>query len=364
MNAKKYFKDLKKLREFLDTEGNRMLFYHADADGVCSAALIARYFDRFQTQSRKGPRMDSKFVKYIIERRPDILVFLDMPVDVEHEELKRILRKLPKMKLVIIDHHIYERDMNSKNVVHVNPMMHEDIYIPVSYLTYKMLEFMKFPVKPDIWISTIGIIGDYGVECKDVLDETRKEFPELLGKDMFKSRLTEGAEIINAAATMYGYKGIDQVLESLLKARTYDDFGETSKFKKWNVHVNKEIKKLLRAFKLEEKKTNSDTVQVHKDIGLIFYLMNTDLSLSSSISTLLTKDYHDYVILIMRKVAEEGGYKISARCQSGRVDVAALMKKVTKGIGGGGGHAKAAGAFTSDLGIFKSRIIREMKSLL
>jgi len=33
-------KELRRLEEFLSTPGKRLLFYHRDADGVCSAALL------------------------------------------------------------------------------------------------------------------------------------------------------------------------------------------------------------------------------------------------------------------------------------------------------------------------------------
>ncbi|MFH1364920.1 MAG: DHHA1 domain-containing protein [Candidatus Aenigmatarchaeota archaeon] len=357
--TKKYFKDLKKIKESLETDGTKMMFYHADADGVCSGVLLARYFDGFEYQSRKGPSMDNKFTNYLIEKKPDVLVFLDMPVDQEWKQLNKLIRELPKLKIIVIDHHIYEKNMNSRNIIHINPKIQEDVYIPVSYLIYKMIELFGMNVKEDIWISSIGIIGDYGIECTDVLDETRKKYPKLLGKDIFKSMLAEGAEMINSAATMRGYKGLDEVFKSLLKAHSFADFGETTKFRKWRDDVNKEVDSLLKTFEKEKKKKDSKLAEIHQDLKLIFYLLETEMSVSSTVSTLFTKKYHDEVILIIRKI--EDGYKISSRCQSGRVDVAALMRKATKGIGGGGGHAKAAGAFTTDLGIFKSRVVRELK---
>ena len=55
------------------------------------------------------------------------------------------------------------------------------------------------------------------------------------------------------------------------------------------------------------------------------------------------------------------GYKISLRCQSKTVNVSALAKKCSKGIGSGGGHEQAAGALVSDFDKFRKRAIREIK---
>jgi len=363
MGVKKYFKDIKKISEILNSDGKKMLFYHGDADGVCSAALVGRYFYGFEFQSRRGPMMDTKFVNYLIESKPDILVFLDLPVDQELKELQRIVKKLPKIRILIIDHHIFDVELNTKNITHVNPRFHDrDAYLPASYLVYKMIELMGKDVKDvkdDIWLSVIGIIGDYGVECTDVLGECRKEYPELIGEDMFSSRLAEGSEMINAAVTLFGFRGMDEIFKSLIKAHSYDDFGEKSKFKKWKHDIDQEIKKIMARFETEKKKSESKVLEMHK--GIIFYLIETELSLNATISTLITKKHDDDVVMVIRKAEDDHGYKISSRCQSGRVDVAALMKKATKGIGNGGGHPKAAGAFTVDLGMFKSRVIRELK---
>ena len=61
----------------------------------------------------------------------------------------------------------------------------------------------------------------------------------------------------------------------------------------------------------------------------------------STISSLLSKKYPDAGIFAIRRNKE---FRVSARCQTGRIDMAKLLKETTKGIGAGGGHERAAGA--------------------
>jgi hypothetical protein len=99
-------KELRRFEEFLKTPGKRLLFNHRDADGICSAALLLKFFGDFESNARQGPRIEREFVKEIVEKKPDMIVFLDLPVDQEWDKIKEILEKLPKTRMVVVDHHI------------------------------------------------------------------------------------------------------------------------------------------------------------------------------------------------------------------------------------------------------------------
>ena len=65
--------------------------------------------------------------------------------------------------------------------------------------------------------------------------------------------------------------------------------------------------------------------------------------------------FSDYVIIIYKKW--NGAFKVSMRCQDGHINVGELGKKCSEGIGTGGGHKKAAGAFINkDWDTFRKRI--------
>ena len=78
--------------------------------------------------------------------------------------------------MIVIDHHIFEKNLNSERVVHINPRFKKETYLPTSYLVYRILENLGKEIKPFIWIAVTGIIGDYDVrECKDVMEECKKK---------------------------------------------------------------------------------------------------------------------------------------------------------------------------------------------
>ena len=60
--------NLEKLGDFLSDikPGNSMLFYHGDADGICSATLFLGFFKGFKYSPRKGPAIGKDFVDMVL----------------------------------------------------------------------------------------------------------------------------------------------------------------------------------------------------------------------------------------------------------------------------------------------------------
>ncbi|MCJ7816637.1 MAG: DHHA1 domain-containing protein [Candidatus Aenigmarchaeota archaeon] len=347
-------KELRRLEEFLKTPGKRLLFNHRDADGICSAALLLKFFGDFESNVRQGPRIEREFVKEIVEKKPDMLVFLDLPVDQEWDKIKEILEKLPKTRMVVIDHHIYERDMNSERIVHVNPRFFEDKYIATSYVVYKLLQNLGKNISPFVWISAIGIIGDYDIkDCMDVLELSEKTYPGSIGKSPMRSKLGYASELICSAVTIKGNEGADSVLKILLESKDYKKFLQSKRLKIWHQKVRGEIRRVIKdAYRNRE---------MHAKLGLHIYTIRTRMSLTSAVSTYFGEKYPDKTVIIRRKAGSE--WKLSFRNQSGNVNVGNLAKKCVQGIGTGGGHKKAAGAIVSDWEKFRETLLEEMKAL-
>ncbi|MBU0899076.1 MAG: hypothetical protein KKB03_04360 [Nanoarchaeota archaeon] len=344
--------ELEKLESFLETEGNNILFHHNDADGICSAALFLKFFQNFDPRVRGGPILDDDFVKEIEIEKPDLLVFLDLPVDQSWKKLDKIMKKLPELKIVIIDHHIFEKNMNSENVLHINPMLKSDEYIPASAVVYDILKEMKKPVKPYCWISCIGIIGDYGFEtsfCKDVLKECKKMYPDLLREHPLKSKLAEGVEIISSSTAVRGFFGAEFSLDALLKSRYFNDFSSVKIFETWRMKRNQEFERVVK--RADSKKEIAGEV--------IFYPVKSKLSIYQDLGTHLGEINPNNVIITIRDLGDNL-YKIGMRGQSGKHNLGELAKKCSKGIGNGGGHPKAAGAVVNDIKKFKKRFLKEV----
>jgi single-stranded DNA-specific DHH superfamily exonuclease len=346
--------ELKRLEGFLNTPGKRLLFYHRDADGICSASMLLRFFQGFEASARQGPRIEKEFVKGVVEKKPDLLVFIDLPVDQEWEKLKEIMDNLPKTRVVVIDHHLFEKDMNSEGMIHVNPRFFEDTYLSTSYMVYKLMESLRKEISPFVWIAVIGIIGDYDLkDCGDVLEFCEKSYPGSLGKDPMRSKLGYAAELICSAVTIKGSEGSDKVLKILLDSKDYRKFLESKRLKVWHQKVKEEMQRVIKdAYRNKE---------IHNRLGLHIYTIRTKMSLTSALSTYFGEKNPDKTVILRRKADNE--WKLSFRNQSGEVNVGHLAKKCVQGIGTGGGHKKAAGAMISDWEKFRERLLEEMKLL-
>ncbi len=330
--------EAERVERLLQKNGKKLLFYHNDPDGICSAAMLLRFFPGLEAYTMKGPVMGRDFVKSVVDKKPVVIVFVDLPVDQEWKTIEKMQKAIPGMEIAVIDHHIYDKDLNSKRILHINPRFEGDFYIPASYVVYKLLKKMGRDVKLLVWIAAIGIIGDYGLdECKDVLGECRRRYPKLLGSDALRSKLGTAAEFISRAVALKGNIGAKKSLEFLLKSEKFEEFISVPELGGWKREVDEEFERIVR--------DSEQNVEKH---GNVFaFTINTKLGLNSAVATYFSEKYPDNVIIIRRRKIDQ--WKLSLRCGSGRVDVGTLTKKAVKSIGTGGGHKKAAGAMVKDL---------------
>jgi single-stranded DNA-specific DHH superfamily exonuclease len=336
----------------LKTGGRKILVYHSDVDGMCSAALLMKFFPGFRPVPREGPVIDEGFLGSLIRKRPDVLVFLDIPADQEWRKLLRLKRKLKLAKLAIIDHHIIEKDMNSFGMTHVNPRSErKEIYIPASAVMYKILEVLGYPVKKFLWICVVGVIADYGFEdCKELLEECEKTYPGSLSDKPSPFKLSKIAEMLSALITLKGLRGAKTGLDLLVKFENVEDIRKHKDLRDYYKRVRKEIERIMEDFG-----KHAEFVPGKK---LIIYEIKSELNITSIIATKITDTYKDEVIVIRKKSRQ--GWKVSLRCQSGETNVGDLAKKVSQGIGAGGGHQKSAGALVKDWERFRKGIVKHI----
>lgn len=343
-------RELGRLRESLDLEGKRILLYHNDPDGICSAALLLRFFPGFETIPRAGPWTSSEFIGELISKKPRLVAFIDIPIDQEEKKIRR-LQKRTGCRVVIIDHHIYEKNMDSREILHINPRFRDrKAYIPCSTMIYRMLERMGFDVRRFCWIAATGIIGDYAFEdSADILDECRDEYPYLLKEHPLDSKLREGADMISYSTIMKGLKGAVESLKVLLKSLDYEEFARDKKLLKWWKEMKREFEFIVKDAEREE----------HPDIGLVIYSIKTRFNVTSLVATYFSENDRDKIIAVRKRLKNR--WKVCLRNQSGRINLGNIAKKCVSGIGSGGGHEKAAGILTTDWEMFKKRLIASLK---
>ncbi len=339
--------DLSKVRDWLEETGKKILVYHRDADGVCSATILMKFFPEYETIPREGPIIDKKFFRRIVLEKPKVLVFIDIPVDQEWKKVLEFVKELPELKILIIDHHTPEKDMNSERIIHINPrFLKSEHYIPASCVIYELLRKLKYDVKPYLWISLTGIIGDYGVkDCLWMFREYEKT------RETPHRKLVKASEIISSAITLKGLKGCKKALELLIKSERYEDFEKSRELRKWNTIVQKEVKRIVNDF--EKRK------EVFEKERLILYEIKSRMNITSVIGTVTAEKHPENIVIIRKKSGSL--WKISLRYQAGKVNVGDLAKSATKGIGSGGGHIKSAGALANNWEEFRKRVFEYLK---
>lgn len=342
-------KEMGKFSDFLNTKDKKILLYHNDPDGVCSAALILKFFPDFETIPRKGPALNDDFIDELIEKKPSLVMFMDTPVDQEERMVKK-LQKKTGCRIMIIDHHIYEKNLDSKEILHMNPRFRDKkAYIPTAFMVYRILEKMSKDVRPYSWIAAMGVIGDYAFEdCKELLDECEKEYPYLLEKHPLDSKLSEGADMISYAVIMKGFKGAGEALKVLMKSLDYEEFSKNKKLLKWKGEMEREFDFIVMEARKEE----------YPEKGVIIYLIKTRFNITSLVATHFSESYPDMIIIVRKQTGDM--WKLCLRNQSGRVNLGKIAKKAVNGIGSGGGHEKAAGVLTTDWEKFKKKFISSL----
>jgi single-stranded DNA-specific DHH superfamily exonuclease len=330
-----------KLGEMLGSEGDKLLVFHHDADGICAAAVVLRSYPKMKSMPLEGPGLDSKTVKEILSHNADVILFVDLPVDQEFESLMKIKKKAD---VVVIDHHIAERDLSRWGILHINPKMEKDVYIPASYMAYRLMDRLKMKPQPSKWIACVGVYGDYGMkDCAQFLSSCGLSADEM----------RNGAELVAGAVTVHGLKGAAAALRCLLAAEDYTDFSRNSQLKAWRAEVNREFGDVMGRF--------DGGKELYPDAGLVVYEIKSRLNVTSAVSNRLSELLPDLVVMIKKKSSSENEWKLSLRCQSGRVNLGNIAKKCSGGIGSGGGHVKAAGAMVSDYDKFLARLRAELK---
>lgn len=343
---------LSKAREFLtqfSPEDKLGIVYHADTDGVCSAALVMRGIKRVSEE--KG------HIIRIHEALPSTYDVLDRTFEDLVECNKIIILDiaayvdLPKGKeVLLIDHHQVRMDVAGGSVTFVNPRLErEDIYRPATYVAYKLMSSMV-DMKDDEWIAAMGTIGDVGFEdCMDLL----KNWVDVKTKDeLYHTRLGKaGDKLLGAAYEI----GMPHILEKLLEFKTVEDLENdkviSDSFEVYNTHLEEGILQFW------------DNVEEHGNLMFAIIKPHYQRLTSPIINRLSFQNKGKALFLLEDK---NGRYKISARFQDIDKYDGLHLGEIMNRCGNGGGHRSAAGGMVGpgEVEAFKRCIIETLKDVI
>jgi len=341
--------DIGKLGKILESDGKKMLFYHTDTDGICSASILLKFYPEFETYPLEGPILSNRLLSHLKEAKPEVIVAVDLPLDQEAEKLEGLLREMPDIRIAVIDHHIAEKDMNSDRVVHINPRLDSEAYIPASVIVYKLMKQLKHDADQYLWLAAIGVIGDHAFEdCSDILREAEKRYPDAgTGED---SKLGLLSKQIMATVICHGTKGAEKSVGHLRGTESWEDALRNRYLGSCHKKIENEIREKVSAF--------AKKAREFQNLDMYIYRIDSNLSIASSVSTILADLHPESVIFVVKKSKQM--MKVSGRCQKGDINLNDALKRAVRGIGSGGGHVKAAGAVVpvKDWPEFERRLIR------
>jgi len=341
-------KEIKELREHLESAKNPIFLFDNDPDGLCSFLILQRYLGRGRGVAIKSlPGLDKSYFRKVEEFKADYIFVLDKPV-IAKEFIE--LADKAGIPLVHIDHHNVPK---SETVYYYNTFYSSGLIEPVSYLCYKIAGR-----KEDAWISAIGCITDSFLP--DFLEEIELKYPGLIDAKyktafdvLYNTTFGKACMIIS-----FGIKdrttNIVSLIRFLIKCNNPRDIleenGKTSTFMKRFNEINKKYQAIIK--KAEE----------HVKEEVIFFTYSGDLSINQYVSNYLFYKYPEKIIICL--YLRGNIVNLSTRWNK---DIRTAVVNAIKDIEGasGGGHEHAAGGRMPADAVqkFKENILKEIEKI-
>jgi single-stranded-DNA-specific exonuclease len=151
----------KVIRETVKNDGFIHVFSHLDADGISAAGVIGRALFRLDARFRIRITqwVDEKIIGEIVSDKPELVIMTDFGSGY----LDLLNQKIPRFKVVILDHHQMSGTAQNTNHVQVNPHLFgmdgatEVSGSGVAYFAAKAVDPRNVDLAP---IALVGALGD------------------------------------------------------------------------------------------------------------------------------------------------------------------------------------------------------------
>ncbi len=336
---KKYF------FEFLDFIGERdnvAVVSHTDLDGIASAVLITEILKHRGIEAKLfnfvnyGRGMFSRMMKELNQKRINKVYLLDLNDSSDYEDFETFNKKFD---VFLVDHH--PSNNSGKNIIKTETS---------DCTAFTLYRIGSERVNFDRWKPLVcaTMISEMSYTKDQNFKFIRRTYPKITKKDIHDSAPGELSALISSG--LIYFKGKEKTVYDLI---LNDKLEELKKYKDL---VEDEIQEYIKRYQKE--------AEFFPKNGLYFYYGNPRLDISSMVMTLLSMKQKDKTFVFVSDIKNEKDYvKISARNQSGNVDVNTLLKQATKGLRNAtaGGNLKASGGkfMKKDLEEFKKNILEQ-----
>jgi len=297
--------------------GKTVIAYDGDADGCCSAALLAKYVQEHGLEVVPIVTNDAVLHDEVVKKIKKLKVGNLLVVDFGGEAAGILAELSKSMNVLVIDHHRMHAKNFGKTLV-LNPHIFsipEQWIAPTSWLAYRT-------ARTEDWKAAVGIIGDKGfLQCKEFLKGVKAKYSVDFDK------LTD---MVNSA---FSVRKPEEAVSALLSAKTPEELLKSKKLLSFEKKISEEVERILKAHKKKA---------LFKK-NLIIYDFKSKYAIRGTISNQMQQAYKGQVVVIGE---EEGKYYfMSMRTTNRSIDLVPLIKKSMKGFeeARGGGHAQACG---------------------
>lgn len=151
----------KGILETVEKDGFIHVFSHLDADGVAAASVIGKALSKLNARFRLRVMqwVDDKIIGEIIADKPQLVIFTDFGSGY----LELLNEKIPSFKVIILDHHQVNGDIENENIIQVNPHLYgidgatEVSGSGVAYFVAREINEENVDLAP---IALVGALGD------------------------------------------------------------------------------------------------------------------------------------------------------------------------------------------------------------
>lgn len=313
------------IRGFLERAENPLYFFDDDPDGLTAYLLLKKKYKKGHgTCVKSSPKSEIVYSAAYRKHKPDLVVILDKP-KMSQEALDEF-----NVPVVWIDHHqLVERD----GVNYYNPMAGESPdNRPTSYWAYRVVEENE-------WIALIGIIGDWNVPEKDIVEKFN--YPELLSDAKTVEEMmfdTEFGKLIKIFS--FVMKGSNESMDDCINGlEEIDDLKDILEKKSEMGKVI--LEKYERLNKEYEALLKSALEQEGEGEVYVYTYVEDRNSFTGNLSNELLHKLKSEVIIIGRE--KDGDFRLSLRSKG--KPIRPILNRALEEVGGyGGGHDMACGA--------------------
>ncbi|WP_414837379.1 DHH family phosphoesterase [Candidatus Nanosalina sp. VS9-1] len=324
------------------------IVHHWDMDGTSSSVIVSKILEEVRGRPADNVTIPYERAYHLEEEdrkrleEVDRLIVLDF--NLEADELEELEEEYD-LEILVVDHHTFGRE---PEVPFVNPRTEDgEAYVPCSKICLDISA--EFGLEDGLdWIAGLGVIQDFGVNsCPELFEKLDEKYGTYFPEELTQEELAKNCEYGRYSSVLNIKPYRDSKHFAKLAYQALMNSGELQE-----LEAQEEYRQVYEVYLEMQDEFNrmmedyEEDREINRDKCIIFFEIDSDFNITSSIATNMSTKTPDWIHLVIQKDDE---INISARCQSGRVDLGDLLQKALpedakKEGAEAGGHRKAAGA--------------------